>query len=183
MQQNKVRIIGGTWRSRVLRFSDQPDLRPTPDRMRETLFNWLQQSVRGKRCLDAYAGTGALGFEALSRGAEHVTMIESNRVLVQHLHANAGLLETRATSIYQGNFAQIVPKLQGQPFDLVLLDPPFSQGLVSVSVDILQAKNLLAQEALIYVETELKDPDWPDWLKPLKYTKVGAVHGFLLAAK
>ena len=183
MNRNKVRIIGGAWRSRILKFPDEPGLRPSPDRVRETLFNWLQQDVQSKRCLDGFAGSGVLGFEALSRGAKHVTMIESSRALAEQLRENAHLLQTDAFKVCCGRFEHSLKRLQDQRFDLIFLDPPFGKGMVLECLGLLQKHQLLAEDALIYAETEPVDIDWPSGFELLKRGKAGSVRFFLLQWK
>ena len=123
----RLRIVGGEWRGRRLPVLDQPGLRPTPDRVRETLFNWLAPLITGARCLDLFAGSGALGFEAASRGAGRVVMIEKSANVVRVLRENRLLLDARQVEVIH---ADAGPWLAGQaePFDLVFLDPPFCRG-------------------------------------------------------
>ena len=126
MANNEVRIIGGQWRGRKLRFPDRAGLRPTLGRVRETLFNWLAPSIRGARCLDLYAGSGALGFEALSRGAAEVTFVERDRKAAAALNANVALLEAPATVLQMP--AERFLATSSERFDLILFDPPFSDA-------------------------------------------------------
>ena len=125
----RLRIVGGEWRGRRLSVLDQPGLRPTPDRVRETLFNWLAPLIKGAWCLDLFAGTGALGFEAASRGADRVVMIEKLANVVRVLHENRLLLDARQIEVIH---ADASPWLAGQaePFNLVFLDPPFAEDLL-----------------------------------------------------
>lgn len=151
--RNRLRIIGGDWRSRVLQFAEVPDIRPTPDRIRETLFNWLQFDITGARCLDLFAGSGALGFEALSRGAALVTAFEQNHAAVQGIRANMQLLGTRKLELVEGN---ALDRLQHgaapSPYDIVFVDPPFASGLYEPCFQALQTRGWLAPGALVYVE-------------------------------
>lgn len=125
-----VRIIGGRWRGTRLAIADRPGLRPTPDRVRETLFNWLQPVLRGARVLDLFAGSGALGLEALSRGAAHATLVESDPMLASTLRAVAGRLEGgHAADIIQANALGWLAMQQPMSFDVVFVDPPFAGGL------------------------------------------------------
>lgn len=181
--QNTLRIIGGEWRSRKLPFVDAPGLRPTPDRIRETLFNWLQGKVHGANCLDMFAGSGALGFEALSRGAKNVVFIEKNAACVSQLKQNLTLLNSDAT-VLQGdalNFHKLINKPE-EAFDLVFLDPPYRQGFIEKSLDFLSKENLVGQHSLIYLEHEAEEHfDWEDvGLEVLKQAKAGQVHSYLL---
>lgn len=131
-QSNSVRIIGGEFRSRILHFPDQPGLRPTPDRVRETLFNWLGQDLAGWTCLDAFAGSGALGFEAASRGAQRVLMLERDRRAADALRAHARALPAPAVEVQQMDaLAYLAGGGECEHFDLILLDPPFERDLLS----------------------------------------------------
>lgn len=148
----QLRIIGGAWRSRKLPVADLDGLRPTGDRLRETLFNWLQGDVSGARCLDLFAGTGALGFEALSRGARHCDFVEIQAPALAQLYSSVALLgcEDRA-AIRAGHAFEIIPTLEA-PCDIVFLDPPFSEQLHAEALDRLSAAGLLRSGALVYLE-------------------------------
>ena len=128
-RSNSVRIIGGSWRSRLLHFPDLPGLRPTPDRVRETLFNWLGQRLDGLRCLDAFAGSGALGFEAASRGAAHVLMLEQDARACETLRHNADALGVGNIEIVRADALSYL-RTQHGCFDVIFLDPPFDAGLL-----------------------------------------------------
>ena len=125
MKHGEVRIIGGAWRSRRIRFADRPGLRPTPDRVRETLFNWLGQHLTGKRCLDLFAGSGALGFEAASRGAKHVTMVERDAAALQALRTNGEALQATAVEVVRADALEFLKNHRSR-YDVVFLDPPFT---------------------------------------------------------
>jgi 16S rRNA (guanine966-N2)-methyltransferase len=127
---NKVRIIGGTWRSRVINFPAVTDLRPTADRVRETLFNWLGQRLSGKTCLDLFSGSGALGFEALSRGAEKVVMIEQNKQAYSALQTNATKLGADRAELLFENALKFLERDKRQ-FDLIFVDPPFRKNMLA----------------------------------------------------
>jgi len=173
---NKVRIIGGTWRSRLLHFDDAPGLRPTPARVRETLFNWLQYDVAGSRCLDLFAGSGALGFEAASRGAREVVQVEGDAKACKNLRANAAALGGDKTRIIESEADRF---LAGRPeaFDLVFLDPPFAKNLALKTCLLLEQNGWLSAQALIYVETEvdLELTGLPDNWQLLKHKTAGEV--------
>ncbi len=151
--KNKLRIIGGDWRSRQLHFVDAPGLRPTPARVRETLFNWLQYEIDGKRCLDLYAGSGALGFEAASRGAKPVIQVENNAQACNSLKDNVAALSARQITIVQSDVLHYLAG-DAQVFDVVFLDPPFRQNLMAQTCQLLEKNGWLADQAKIYVETE-----------------------------
>lgn len=151
--KNEIRIIGGTWRSRKIRFPDVPGLRPTPDRVRETLFNWLGQNLEGLVCLNLYAGSGALGFESASRGARRVVQVDRAPETCAALRQNCALLEARMVEVVQMEVSRFLVK-PAEPFDLVFLDPPFQQGLIEPCCRLLEEKNWLAPHARIYIEAE-----------------------------
>lgn len=151
--RNRLRIIGGEWRSRVLHFADVADIRPTPDRIRETLFNWLQWQITGARCLDLFAGSAALSFEALSRGAAQVTAFELNHAAARSIRENCRTLGTSKLELIEGS---ALDRLQHgavpSPYNLVFVDPPFASGLYEPCFTALQERGWLAPGALIYVE-------------------------------
>lgn len=182
---NTLRIVGGKWRSRRLRFVDAEGLRPTPDRVRETLFNWLQFEIPGAHCLDAFAGSGALGFEALSRGAASVVMMERHRPQFQALQAAAAELGADNVRLLLGDAAALLATAGDwwppEGFHVVFLDPPFNKGLVPAIIELLLRGNLMRPGTLIYIETESQWNDLalsPD-ISVLKATKAGLVHAFL----
>ena len=149
--QNKLRIIGGEWRSRVISFNDTPDLRPTPSRVRETLFNWLQDDITGSRCLDLFSGSGALGFEAASRGAKKVTLVENNPQACQKLRMTIELLKATQVQVVNGDVLGILAGA-AEAYDLVFLDPPFAHNCTMVVCHLLEDNGWLQQNAKIYVE-------------------------------
>lgn len=157
-QAGQIRIIGGQWRGRKLPVPDSPGLRPTTDRVRETLFNWLAPVIQQARCLDGFAGSGALGFEALSRYAAHVTLLESERAIARQLAQNAALLKADNARIVNANSLQWLAQA-GEPFDVVFLDPPFRRDLLNQTLALLEQHGWLAPEAWIYVETEAENHD------------------------
>jgi 16S rRNA (guanine966-N2)-methyltransferase len=150
-----LRIIGGEWRGRRIRFPGEGGIRPTPDRVRETLFNWLMAKVAGSRCLDLFAGSGALGLEALSRGAAHATFVERDRRNVAGLREIASRLAPERSRVIE---ADALAWLGGpsQPFDIVFLDPPFADGLLADAMRLLDARGWLAADAFIYLEMPAK---------------------------
>lgn len=161
-QKQQLRIIGGQWRSRRLSFPAISGLRPTLDRIRETLFNWLQQEVEGKRVLDLFAGSGALGFEALSRGAERVQFLEKNPAAAAQIKKNLEVLEVKHAAVWAGDSLHWLAQ-NPTDFDLVFIDPPFHQGLLQPTLDALE----LRTGALVYVEHEPQlTPHWPhNWVE------------------
>ncbi len=155
MKQGKVRIIAGRLRGSRLGVLERPGLRPSSDRVRETLFNWLQDRIIGRRCLDLFAGSGALGFEAASRGAAQVLMVERDRGLADQLRADASRLGAPEVRIECADALQLLGRPPPSPFDLVFIDPPFADGLYDRVLAALQANSWLASEARIYVEAPL----------------------------
>lgn len=150
-----MRVIGGAFRRRQLPVLDLPGLRPTPDRVRETLFNWLGQTLYGKRVLDAFAGTGALGIEALSRGAARVDFIERDAKAAAQLRDNLATLKADSGAVVREDARALLGHNNtAEPFDLVLLDPPFYQELVNACCEALETGGWLSPQALIYVEAE-----------------------------
>ena len=151
--RNQVRIGGGLWRGRKLDFPAVAGLRPTPDRVRETLFNWLAPVTPGCRCLDLYAGSGALGFEAASRGAAEVVLVERDAHVAKSLRDNQQRLEATQIQIVQADALQFL-KGTPRPFDVVLIDPPFGQGLLEAALAAFAQGGWLAPSAWIYLEAE-----------------------------
>jgi 16S rRNA (guanine966-N2)-methyltransferase len=148
---NTLRIIGGEWRGRRIRFPAVEGIRPTPDRVRETLFNWLAAVVSGSRCLDLFAGSGALGLEALSRGAAAVTFVERDRAAASGLRATAELLAPDRAIVVQADAMTWLAR-DTTPFDIAFLDPPFDSDLLAGALDALESRGWLAADAWIYVE-------------------------------
>lgn len=152
-RSSQLRIVGGTWRSRKFPVADVEGLRPTPDRVREMLFNWLTGRISGARCLDAFSGTGALGLEALSRGASEVVFLEYSLEAAQTLKSTLKTLCSDAR-VEQTDALQWLSRPARHTFDLVFLDPPFHKQLLQPACEHLQANGWLAQDALVYVEAE-----------------------------
>jgi 16S rRNA (guanine966-N2)-methyltransferase len=150
--RNQLRIIGGEWRSRKLGFPDADGLRPTPDRVRETLFNWLAPRVNGARCLDLFAGSGALGLEALSRGAAEAVFVERDAKAAAALEANLVLLNAGGRGRVVRADAINFLRDGGRPFDLVFLDPPYRLALLEPALRLLAEGGWLAPEARVYLE-------------------------------
>jgi 16S rRNA (guanine966-N2)-methyltransferase len=147
-----LRIIGGSWRGRRLRFPASPQIRPTPDRVRETLFNWLARRVPGARCLDLFAGSGALGLEALSRGAAHVTFVESDPAAAREIAARLTEWGAHAASVEHSDARTFLGRAPAAPFEIVFLDPPFASALLEESAARLEQGGWLTDGALIYLE-------------------------------
>lgn len=178
---NQVRIIGGAWKRTPLPVADHPGLRPTPDRVRETLFNWLGQDLTGWRCVDAFAGTGALGLEAASRGAADVLLVEAEASLVDQLRALVKKLDARQVRVQRGNALTVLAALPPAGVDLLFLDPPFEAGLFDRALA--AARPAVAPEGFVYLEA----PEaWSAEalaayrLELVRHLRAGAVHGHLL---
>lgn len=176
MNANQVRIIGGAWRSRMIRFRPQKDLRPTPDRVRETLFNWLGQDLSGASCLDLFAGSGALGFEAASRGAHRVVMVERDARAFDALEANRALLGAGAVELVRADALEFL-RADSRRYDVVFLDPPFRTAdwprlLAAIS-------DHLSPGALVYCESA-GQPEPPAGWEAWKQGRAGQVRFQLL---
>ncbi len=183
--QNSLRIIGGQWRGRKLPFVSEPGFRPTPDRVRETLFNWLQGWIDGAHCLDLFAGSGALGREALSRGATRATLVVNNKLAIgqlqQHLHKlNAG---DRALLIQADALSWLSQQASTSKnnFDLVFLDPPFHRNMLELCCETLDKSGILQPKTLIYIEAEaqLQPLPVPQHWQRLKQKSSGQVTSYL----
>jgi 16S rRNA (guanine966-N2)-methyltransferase len=174
--RNRVRIIGGEWRSRWLQFPALPGLRPTPDRVREMLFNWLGQDLTGRICLDLFAGSGALGLEAASRGAEVVVMVERDQRAYRALEASVRMLGARTVQLVRADALEFLAA-DTRAYDVVFLDPPYSVRDQGPLLDTVRAR--LAPDARVYLESpEFVAPPAP-W-EGLRQTRAGAVHCQLL---
>ncbi len=148
-----LRIIAGEWRSRILDFDATSGIRPTTDRVRETLFNWLQHATPGATCLDLFAGSGALGIEALSRGAHQLTFVEQSHRLANALRTRISLLDAQDRGQVLQSDAQCYLKTCNKQFDIVFLDPPFATNMLDNVCAALEQHQLLASDAYIYIET------------------------------
>lgn len=151
--QNIVRIIGGDWRGRKLGFPDADGLRPTGDRIRETVFNWLATEINGANVLDLFAGSGALGLEALSRGAAQATFIETNQLAYQALIHNIGLLKANNAQVHQQTATDFLLAAETPSFDLVFLDPPFEQNVHSEIISLLHEQQIITPGGYLYIES------------------------------
>jgi len=182
-QRNQVRIIGGVWRGRKLHFPNAPGLRPTPDRVRETVFNWLQLHVAGSRCLDLFAGSGALGLEALSRGAREVVFVEADPAAARHVASTLQALTCeRGRVVRMDAFAFLAQP--GEPFDIAFLDPPFAERALPRACQALEAGGWLKPGALVYLEDAAGggEPRLPDGWTLLRSKRAGDV-GYHLARR
>ena len=175
-RRNTVRIIGGRWRSRILEFPDAADLRPTPDRVRETLFNWLGQDLSGMACLDLFAGSGALGFEALSRGASSTVMVEKDPAALRALRENAGKLGAGDLTVVRGDALEFARETRSR-FDVVFVDPPYRLNLQAAALSLV--RGLLSPHGRVYVESASPLEPPRGWTV-LKSSRAGSVYFYLL---
>lgn len=169
----QLRIIGGQWRGRKFNFPSADGLRPTGDRIRETLFNWLSSDIHGARCLDLFAGSGALALEALSRGAAHVELWEANRAACQQLQNHIKTLQSQLgeqeTQISHGDsLTMLAQHNEGAPFDIIFMDPPFAANLWETAAELLEQNNWLHPDSLIYIESPKNQlpklpENWRNW--------------------
>ncbi|TMH35673.1 MAG: 16S rRNA (guanine(966)-N(2))-methyltransferase RsmD [Betaproteobacteria bacterium] len=177
----EVRIIGGQWKRSKLPVADSPGLRPTPDRVRETLFNWLGQDLSGWRCLDAFAGSGALGFEAASRGAAEVVLVERDPRIVRSLRESQQRLQATALRVEAADALAVLRRANPQSFELVFIDPPFDAKLFDVALA--AAANVVVPGGFIYLEADRAYDDAavaPIGLRVHRHARAGAVHFHLL---
>ena len=176
---HEVRIIGGRWKRSRLPVADRPGLRPTPDRVRETLFNWLGQDLSGWHCLDAFAGSGALGFEAASRGAAQVLLLESDRTLVRSLQATQAKLGAATVRVECADAIGWLARAPADSFDLAFIDPPFDTDLAASA---LQATvRLMRANAHIYLESRIPLAAAPEGWAMHRQSRAGQVHFHLLS--
>ncbi len=177
--EGKIRIIGGKWRGRSLKVLSHEGLRPTPDRVRETVFNWLQSHIVNARCLDLFAGTGALGFEALSRGAKEVIFVEKHLPIMSSIENTAKTLEANNCDFIRMSAISYLEKIKefSPAFDIIFLDPPFATPLLAQCIDILAKSTLVNANTLIYIEspTPLTTGDLPVLWQLLKAKTAGEV--------
>lgn len=179
--RNRFRIIGGQWRSRVLHFPPVPGLRPTPDRVRETLFNWLAMKVPAARCLDLFSGSGALGLEALSRGAASALFVDQSAPALASIREHLGVLGASGGRVEQARVRQFLAR-GGQPVDLVFADPPFGEEWSGELCTLLLQNGWLAPGARVYLETAASrgEPALPPGWTVLRRTRAGDVLASLL---
>lgn len=171
------RIIGGNWKGKKVHFIATEGLRPTTDRVRETVFNWLMFDVRDALCLDCFAGSGSLGMEALSRGASHVDFFEMNRAAAKKLQANVNELHGASATIHQTDAIKRLQFSPDQPYDIVFIDPPFRKELLPKTIDALVDNGWLKDGTLVYLEREkeLMSVALPDSWQQTKHKQAGQV--------
>lgn len=173
-----VRIIAGKWRGMKLQVLESVGLRPTSNRIRETLFNWLQNHIVGARCLDLFSGTGALAFESLSRGAIEVFMVESDVILIDQLKKQSQQLQAKSHIILDDGLNWVEQNVK--KFDIIFLDPPFGFNYIEKSCNLILKKNILTDNGLVYIETE-KSLKLPEGWKIEKQTQTAKVCATLIS--
>ena len=175
--RNQLRLIAGEWRSRKLPFADVEGLRPTPDRVRETLFNWLAPLIEGARCLDLFAGSGALGLEALSRGAAEVVMLDQSDKVIKQLKENLQLLKCNRAKLLQQDALVYLQQTPDSPFDVVFLDPPYRKNLLVPCCELLVKNNWVTGGSRVYleIESEAELPALPESWQLNRSKKAGQV--------
>jgi 16S rRNA (guanine966-N2)-methyltransferase len=183
-RSGRLRIVAGNWRSRLLDIADVPGLRPTSERIRETLFNWLTPHIRGARCLDLFAGTGALGLEALSRGAKSAMFVESSAQAVATLNTNIQVLGAAAATVRQMDALQYLKVPSAAKYDLVFLDPPFAADLTGELCRLLEESDTLSDRCLVYIEQDRSraETTLPEAWKIVKNKTAGNVR-YMLAQR
>ena len=183
-QPGRLRIVAGNWRSRLLEIADVPGLRPTPARIRESLFNWLAPDLAGARCLDLFAGTGALGLEALSRGAAHCDLVEKSARAVATLRSNVATLKSEDATVHAMDALEFLRRADAGEFDIVFLDPPFAADMLPDLCRLLDEGSLLADNARVYIEEDRSGPafELPEGWQVLKTKNAGNVRYSLVEA-
>jgi 16S rRNA (guanine966-N2)-methyltransferase len=183
-QPGRLRIVAGNWRSRLLEIADVPGLRPTSARTRETIFNWLAPRLSSARCLDLFAGTGALGLEALSRGAAQCVFVEKSAKAAGALRANVATLQADNAAVRVSSALKFLAQSTDEPFDIVFLDPPFAADMLPDVCRLLQEGSLLTENARIYIEEDRNQPEFklPERWQVLKTKNAGNVRYSLLDA-
>jgi len=180
-QKNELRIIAGNLKGRKIDFPDLPGLRPTPNRIRETLFNWLAPVIRDSICIDLFAGSGALGIEAISRGAKQVYFVDASSVVTQSIRANLQRLNLTHAEVITATIPEIGNQIT-TAFDIIFLDPPFNQGLIKTTAIWLEQSRLLKDHTYIYIESEqsLEPLPLPDNWSVIKSKQAGQVRYSLI---
>ncbi len=173
----QLRIIGGQWRGRKLSFTAAEGLRPTSDRVRETLFNWLAADIHGAKCLDLFAGSGALGLESLSRGATHCDFIDTSAAAIKQLQSHLQVLDGASRGRCHNDSALSFLTKAQQRWDMIFVDPPFGQDLLAPTCELLNQLKCLSPGAMVYVESGAKEklPDFPASWEPHREKKAGGV--------
>jgi 16S rRNA (guanine966-N2)-methyltransferase len=181
-QPGRLRIVAGNWRSRLLEIADVPGLRPTSARIRETVFNWLAPRIFGARCLDLFAGTGALGLEALSRGAAECVFVEKSATAARVLRENISALQADTAKVHETSASRYLQQAGGTPFEIIFLDPPFAADMLPELCRLLEESALIADNARVYIEEDRNQPEFelPERWQVLKTKNAGNVRYSLL---
>ncbi|GIS33537.1 MAG: ribosomal RNA small subunit methyltransferase D [Gammaproteobacteria bacterium] len=179
---SQLRIIAGKYKGRRISFNPNSSLRPSTNRSKETLFNWLMMNIEGSKCLDMFAGTGSLGIEAISRGAEFVVFCEKNKKNYLNIKKNITTLDcSKSTKILNIDSLLHTKEISGGPFDIVFLDPPFRRNLIQLSLRKLESQVLIKADTLVYVEREKENVEIPDGWNEIKNKTEGNKRYSLLA--
>ena len=180
-KSSQLRIIAGLWRGRKITFIDQQDLRPTPDRVRETVFNWLQSDVPNAVCLDLFAGSGALGFESASRGASQVVLVDNSSQACKQIQENINHLQSEVIRVIMSDSVRFLEE-NTTKYDLVFLDPPYKSDVLAQIIMSLEQKKCLSEHAKIYLEQDVKQdvPKLPENWRVLKNKTAGQVSYYLI---
>ena len=157
--RNQLRIIAGKWRGRKIQFADLEDLRPTPNRVRETVFNWIQNDVAGKNCLDLFAGSGALGVEALSRAADRVTFVEAHPIAVEQLRLNLATLHVENSQVVSQDAFELLQQKSEQRYGIIFLDPPYKMRALEQCIELIEKNHWIEQQGFLYFEQPKQEPD------------------------
>ncbi len=178
----RLRIVAGKWRSRLLDIAEVPGLRPTSERVRETLFNWLAPSIQGARCLDLFAGTGALGFEAMSRGATEVVFVENSRRAIKAIEKSTKILDAAGVVVHCGDATEYLRDARPASFDIIFLDPPFADDRLEALCRQIDERGILAPGGRIYLEQDRAKPatELPDRWRILRNKTAGNVRYMLV---
>ncbi len=178
----RLRIVAGKWRSRLLDIAEVPGLRPTSERVRETLFNWLAPSIQGARCLDLFAGTGALGFEAMSRGATEVVFVENSRRAIKAIEKSTKILDAAGVVVHCGDATEYLRDARPASFDIIFLDPPFADDSLEALCRQIDDRGILAPGGRIYLEQDRAKPETelPDRWRILRNKTAGNVRYMLV---
>ncbi len=181
-QPGRLRIVAGKWRSRLLDIAEVPGLRPTSERVRETLFNWLAPSIQGARCLDLFAGTGALGFEAMSRGATEVVFVENSRRAIKAIEKSTKILDAAGVVVHCGDATEYLRDARPASFDIIFLDPPFADDSLEALCRQIDDRGILAPGGRIYLEQDRAKPETelPDRWRILRNKTAGNVRYMLV---
>ena len=181
----QLRIISGKWRHRIITMPKNSDIRPTPDRVRETVFNWLQQDIPGSTCLDLCCGSGSLGLEALSRGAAHVTFVDTDNSYLENINSHIKLFgDVKSVNFECISLLDIFDSTIAEPCDIIFVDPPYDKNLLQPFLNLLENSSCMTETTLVYCEKGISSKvQIPEKFKILKNKKYGIVEALLITRK